>query len=214
MDTSSSLLLLVWLVPCLVGAIGVRVSAAPWSVSLLSACALAEAIGCFGGNAVIQMGVAIFGTLALFVILDLRHLYVRREVELEAQKSGVSLDDYLEKNPHLYAKVGMRRKPVESKEVDRPAKRRRFAFWKRSDRKGRRDAKGNTRFADGEVEALVEVIVAAERIVLEREASARGYWHGRGLSGEVQLYVPPGADAYPGRVVSAVRKPNGTLMVI
>jgi hypothetical protein len=121
MDTFSSLLLLVWLVPCTVGAIGVRLSAAPWSVSLLSACALAEAIACFGGNAAVQLAVAFFGTLGLFVILDLRRLYVRREVELAAQKSGVSLDDYLEKNPHLYAKVGIRRKPIKSREAERPS---------------------------------------------------------------------------------------------
>lgn len=212
MDTFSTFLLLGWLIPCTVGAVGVRIRPAPWSVSLLVACSVAEVIACCGGSVVLQMGVAIFGTLVLFVGLDLNQLFHRREAELTAQQAGISLHEYLEQNPRLYVKTGVRRK-VHPKLENLAASQRRFVFWKRKAKK-RAFSSEEHQFATGEEDGPVEVIVAAERIVLEREASAKGYWQGRGLNGDVQVFVPPGADAYPGRVVSAVRKPNGKLMAI
>lgn len=58
----------------------------------------------------------------------------------------------------------------------------------------------------------VEVILPAERAVLRRQSSTRGYWIAKTANGEVEVYLPPGAEAYPGRPVSLVTKSNGTLM--
>jgi len=66
--------------------------------------------------------------------------------------------------------------------------------------------------ANSRADTPVEVILPAERAVLRRHSSTRGYWIAKTANGEVEVYLPPGAEAYPGRPVSLVTKSNGTLM--
>lgn len=63
-----------------------------------------------------------------------------------------------------------------------------------------------------QAQGAVEIIMPAERAVLRRRSQGRGYWIARTSSGDVEVYLPPGAEAYPGRPISVVVKPNGTLL--
>ena len=66
--------------------------------------------------------------------------------------------------------------------------------------------------AERHAQAPAEIIMPAERAVLRRRSHGRGYWIARTSSEDVEVYLPPGAEAYPGRPVSIVVKPNGTLL--
>jgi hypothetical protein len=209
MDTFISLFALVWLVPCAIAAVCMRKGTAPWSLALLGGCALAEVIGGLGGAPTLQISAAIVTSLAAFFGLDVMRMYERRQAEQAAYKAGLTLSQYLEQHPHLYAKTGVRR-PVAA-DAKKTVRRKRSWF----SRKARRDDAsadigGFDEFVD--TGAAVEVITPAERAVLRREAAKNGFWIAEASHGEIEVFLPPGAQAYPGRKVTVVAKPNGTLM--
>ena len=207
MELFLSLFPLVWLAPGLIAALGLRKGPAPWSLALLAGSALAEAAAAVGGPAAVQFSLATFGTLCAFIFLDLKRLLALREAEHEAARNSMSLESYLEQHPELYAKTGIRRPKAESLKKSGSPKRRWFLFGKRKG--AERDTVSLESVDAG---APVEVITPAERAVLRHEAKAKGYWVAQGLKGEIQVFVPPGMDAYPGRTITVVTKPNGTLM--
>lgn len=208
MDILFSFFPVVWLLPCAIGAIGLRFGPAPWSLAMLSAAALAEVISAVGVPALYQVSVAFVSFIILFIVLDVRRLYARQDAERAAALNRQSLNEYLEAHPELYAKTGIRR-PAGKREK---RSRRWFGKSKKTGAKSREArVKVQDDFAD--TEPLVEVITPAERAVLRRE-DTKGFWIAQATRGEIRVFLPPGADVWVGKTITVVAKPNGTLMGI
>lgn len=208
MDILISFFPVVWLLPCAIGAIGLRRGPAPWSVAMLSAAALAEAVSAVGVPAPYQVSIAFVAFIILFIGLDVRRMCARQEAERAAALSRQSLNEYLEAHPELYAKTGIRRPVVKLEKRSR----RWFGFGKQSTGKPRKSApRAQVEFADSDTP--VEVITPAERAVLRRE-DIKGYWIAQSAKGDIRVFLPPGADVWVGKTITVVSKPNGTLMGI
>jgi hypothetical protein len=206
MDILISFFPVVWLLPCAIGAIGLRRGPAPWSVAMLFAAALAEVVSAVGVPAPFQVSIAFVAFIIVLIGLDVRQMYARQEAERAAALNRQSLNEYLEAHPELYAKTGVRRPVVKTEKRSR----RWFGMGKRSTSRPREARmKVTDDFADAE--PLVEVITPAERAVLRRP-DTNGFWIAEAARGEMRVFLPPGSKVWVGKTITVVAKPNGTLM--
>lgn len=229
MDTVLSLLSpFVWVLFCAIGALGVRLRFTAWPQSILVASLVGAMTAFFGGNAALQIGSSILTALFTFITLDLCSLNSSRSLKApeppasaapkpaapqkttsaEAPTSARPGDNKASTERHQAANAGSRPGGATWPRGSRPVEQRRASASSQPSQTGRRAKTQGASSAEGPV----EIILPAERAVLRRKSALKGYWIATTTEGEKEVYMPPGAQAYPGRPISIVVKPNGTHM--
>jgi hypothetical protein len=259
METFISILFpLVWVLTCLIGALGARLTQTAWPRAVLVASMMAATWAVCGGSPGAQVGLAILAGVVAFVALDLYGLrsaargVLKSKVEgsetgltsqakatqssrgAHAGQSATSSDAPATVFPRARPSQPGPRPGANSAEAPKATA---GKLWGPVSRHERREsarerapnepasagpAKSSARKSSehfrpqaeprAQTQGAVEIIMPAERAVLRRRSQGRGYWIARTSSGDVEVYLPPGAEAYPGRPVSIVVKPNGTLL--
>ncbi|WP_150126524.1 hypothetical protein [Burkholderia cenocepacia] len=234
---------LVWVLPCLIGALGIRFKQNAWARALLIASMMAATLAVCGGSPNAQIAVALLSGVAAFVALDLygiragaRSPRAVRSGEAPTfrnpESSGpahahrpatVTPGKEREKahgrgNQQVAGEPERRRQtPSASAAVNPPGSWGETSRYEQERRAGLKPHAANHDSQEGrnrqaKAQGPVEIIMPAERAVLRHPSQSRGYWIARTSNGDVEVYLPPGAEAYRGRPISIVAKPNGTLL--
>lgn len=233
---------LVWVCTCLVAAIGFRLRQQSWPQAMVIASMMAATVGICGGSQNAQIGVAFVSGLLAFFALDLRSVVTAanaRKLSGQAEAMRISPMPAATEQPApsprpqpasqtasqtapkaapMAAPKPARAAPLETQSPEAPpgsshpgmSRYERERLGRRGEQWAKQSRKQGS--ASPQSEGPVEVILPAERAVLRRHSSTRGYWIAKTVNGEVEVYLPPGAEAYPGRPVSLVVKSNGTLL--